>query len=349
MLYQRDHLMSLDRIWKQQLALVSYGNEYLSGQIAIQQWKLHQIFNLHQFAFRDLITQHLLAQHFQVWLESLKKQGTDRISLHHSQLLQQEQNPNANVELLSYTHFIVSHHGAKKNAWIFGQELAEWYSAEEDFIIPTSQSSSVRQMTYWRFELNNKLIKLIEQDLRTPNWDEIQSYMESELFNHPYAQGFEKNIHQPAFYYGQATNEDATLATNQALPILPSHVAAPYAHQMLYQLEELAQFIRSKINHPYDEQGVIFTPEEQLNLRHFAEKIDELTAKFLVKVANHYSSARLSPQASPFDAGKNQAAPTLQSKHNNSYKEPHKVGKSSIITLLIITIIICFIAYRYGL
>ncbi len=33
------------------------------------------IFDQHSFHFRDLLSQHLLAQHFQIWLEGLKKQG----------------------------------------------------------------------------------------------------------------------------------------------------------------------------------------------------------------------------------------------------------------------------------
>jgi len=44
-------------------------------------------------------------------------------------ILNEEQNPNSNVELLPYAHFIVSHQNNKKIAWIFGHELAEWYSS----------------------------------------------------------------------------------------------------------------------------------------------------------------------------------------------------------------------------
>lgn len=82
--------MALDQIWKQQLALVSYGNEYLNHDLSFSGWKQHSIFTRHTLYFRDLITQHLLAQHFQVWLEGLKQQGVYRISLHASNLLVDE-------------------------------------------------------------------------------------------------------------------------------------------------------------------------------------------------------------------------------------------------------------------
>lgn len=83
--------MALDQIWKQQLTLVTYGNEFLTKELSFNRWKQHPIFDQQQFAFRDLLSQHLLAQHFQVWLEGLKKQGTKRLSLHSSSLLNDEQ------------------------------------------------------------------------------------------------------------------------------------------------------------------------------------------------------------------------------------------------------------------
>ena len=84
--------MALDQIWKQQLTLVSYGNEYLTQNMSFSHWVDHAIFNQHAFAFRDLISQHLLAQHFQIWLEGLKKQGVYKLSLHNSSILNDEKN-----------------------------------------------------------------------------------------------------------------------------------------------------------------------------------------------------------------------------------------------------------------
>ena len=66
--------MAIDQIWKQQLTLVTYGNEYLEGNLNFRRWVEHPIFNQNRLIFRDLLSQHLLAQHFQIWLEGLKKQ-----------------------------------------------------------------------------------------------------------------------------------------------------------------------------------------------------------------------------------------------------------------------------------
>jgi hypothetical protein len=94
--------MALDPIWKQQLTLVTYGNEYLSHGLSVQQWRELPIFDEHVFAFRDLMSQHLLAQHFQIWLENLKKQGATRLSLHASSMLNDEK---IQIQTLSYSLF----------------------------------------------------------------------------------------------------------------------------------------------------------------------------------------------------------------------------------------------------
>ncbi|MFW1879122.1 hypothetical protein ACG9X7_19790, partial [Acinetobacter pittii] len=71
----------------------------------------------------------------------------------------------------------------------------------------------------------------------------------------------------------------------------------------LYRFDALEEFILAKIKHPYDDNAQSLSPEQQMNLRHFLQKIEDLKAKFIVKVANHYQSARLTPKAiaSPFD------------------------------------------------
>jgi len=345
--------MALDQIWKQQLTLVSYGNEYLTQQLNLAQWVQHQIFNQHQLAFRDLNSQHLLAQHFQVWLEALKQQGVTQISLHHANLLEKEQNPNNNVELLPISHFIVSHHGQKKFAWIFGKELAEWYLAEDDYKFPPLQQSHLRHETYWRFELNAKLCKLVNQDLLTPNWDEIHRYTNAELFENKCSAGFVEPTPLATAYFGITADHldpEENFDQTAYLPLLPQRFPAKYAHQTLYRLEALSDFIQTQIQHPYDEQGHILTPEAQMNLRHFSQKLDEITAKFIVKVANHYTTAQLSakPIASPLEIYPT-ASSLPQQVPTSTAQSPHKPKKFNVLALIVITLLICLLAYYLGL
>ena len=339
--------MALDQIWKQQLTLVTYGNEYLNNQIGFQRWINHSIFNQHSFQFRDLNSQHLLAQHFQIWLEGLKKEGCQRISLHNSSLITEEQNPNPNIELLPFAHFIISHHGKTKFAWILGKELPEWYTAENDYEAPTPQAITLRQETLWRYEINSKLFKKIDADLQQPNWDDIHEYTENELFKNTNTKGFIEPLSQDLPYYGlNATPPtDDHIDTQNHLSLLPTDYTADYAHRTLIRLDALSTYIQNKMQYPSHEDGSTCTPEEQLMMRHFSQKLDDLSAKFIVKVANHYQTAQLTPiiTPNPFDNfNKNPAK-------KRKFHDPQVSNKSGVLTLIIVTIIICLAAYYFGL
>jgi len=341
--------MALDQIWKQQLTLVTYGNEYLTQDLSFNRWIQHSIFNQHQFAFRDLISQHLLAQHFQIWLEGLKKQGVRRLSLHRSDLLVDEKNPNANIELLPLAHFIVSHGAKTKTAWIIGKELPEWYSADNDYEAPKSQQSPLRHETFWCYELNPKLAKRIDVDLEAPNWDDIQAYTDHELFESSLAQDFTEPAYTNLPYYGTMPAIQADSESHLAL--IPTDYSADYAHQTLYRLDALNDFIQTKIQHPYRADGEVLSPEQQLNLRHFSQKIDDLSAKFISKVANHYKTAQLTPKVTP-DPFVGMSTEDRSPKISKAEK-PQDPGKSSssanVLTLIVITVIICLIGYYFGL
>ncbi|MFW2078594.1 hypothetical protein ACG94X_12890 [Acinetobacter sp. ULE_I010] len=339
--------MALDPIWKQQLTLVTYGNEYLTQNLSFTRWVNHAIFNQHAFNFRDLIRQHLLAQHFQVWLEGIKKQGTTRLTLHSSSVLNDEKNPNANVELLPITHFIVSHEQNKKTAWIFGKELAEWYTADNDYEAPKTQCSPIRQEIFWRFDLNSKYFKRIDQDLVQPNWDDIQAFTENELFDTQFAQGFQEPNNKSLPYYGIRAADQLLDDGSLKLSLLPTDYQADYAHETLNRLDALSQFLEDKIQHPYDENEQTLSPDVQMNLRHFSQKLDDLTAKFVTKVANHYKSARLTPKeiVSPFEPQVNESRSAFSAKPQTE----HKYAKTSVFTLIFITLLICLAAYYFGL
>ena len=340
--------MALDQIWKQQLTLVSYGNAFLTTQLGFDEWIEHPIFNQSHLSFRDLHTQHLLAQHFQIWLEGLQKQGVKKLSLHLSTLLNDEQNPNANVELLPFTHFIVSHQGNKKTAWICGRELAEWYEGDNEFDAPLSQKSTVSQNIFWRYSLNDKLAQKIDADLQKLNWNEVHTFLQRELFHHPYTQDFLEPEPQDRPFYGYELDPNQPL--NQQLALIPISDPINCSHSLLHRTHALMDYLALKRQHPYNNAGELISPEEQINLRHFSEKVEDLLAKLIVKIANHYQTAYL----------------TIESQPQNTHTEPeiidrtmeisqpfepvqhHKVSTSSVIKLVLFAVILCVCAYYFG-
>lgn len=314
--------MALDPIWKQQLVLVTYGNEFLKNQLSFNTWVNHDIFQNVLLQFRSLQTQHLLAQHFQIWLENLKAQGVTQLSLHEASLLKEGTNPNPNIELLQFSHFIVAHSAQKKVAWLFGQELAEWYTADNEYEIPTAQQLKSKLMTMWDFELPQQVIKQVNLDLNRPNWDNISDYLEKEIFNQSYITNFTVNELNTAYYTGTSNPESQSL--------LPQDYHAEISHEFLFKLEQLDQQIEK-----YRKESNSLTAEMQS----FSQKVDELFSKLIVKTANHYKEAKRKVILgnSPFD-------------HDENSSPEHKPSAStkSVIALILITIIIGALVYYFG-
>ncbi|MEG2826065.1 MAG: hypothetical protein RR884_00645 [Acinetobacter sp.] len=332
--------MALDQIWKQQLTLVTYGNEFLAGNLNFSRWIEHPIFNQNRLIFRDLRSQHLLAQHFQIWLEGLKKQGVKKLSLHLSSILNDEQNPNINVELLPFSHFIVSHQANKKTAWICGLELAAWYNSDNEFEAPLSQRTTLREESFWRYELNDKFAKKVDTDLQKLNWNEIAVFLERELFNHKYTEDFLEPEQQDFPFYGYEI--DPTAISSKQLALIPTDYPADCAHRLLHRTQALTDYLEEKRRHPYHDSGELMSPEEQINLRNFSQKTDDLFAKLIVKIANHYQTAQLTAEPEIIDR-------TMETSEHFNQVHHHKVGTAGVIKLIILTVIICMVAYYFGL
>ena len=332
--------MALDQIWKQQLTLVTYGNEFFAGNLNFSRWIEHPIFNQNRLIFRDLRSQHLLAQHFQIWLEGLKKQGVKKLSLHLSSILNDEQNPNINVELLPFSHFIVSHQANKKTAWICGLELAAWYNSDNEFEAPLSQRTMLREESFWRYELNDKFAKKVDTDLQKLNWNEIAVFLERELFNHKYTEDFLEPEQQDFPFYGYEI--DPTAISSKQLALIPTDYPADCAHRLLHRTQALTDYLEEKRRHPYHDSGELMSPEEQINLRNFSQKTDDLFAKLIVKIANHYQTAQLTAEPEIIDR-------TMETSEHFNQVHHHKVGTAGVIKLIILTVIICMVAYYFGL
>lgn len=330
--------MLLDQIWKQQLALVTYGNAFLAQNLSFNRWIKHAIFDQHQLQFRDLCSQKLLAQHFQIWLEGLKKEGVTKLSLHRSDLLLNEKNPNPHVELLAYAHFIVSHSAQQKCAWIMGKELATWDLNEQIFEIPEPQRCNLRQETFWRYELDKNLNKAIQPDLATAEWENIRTYVNQEIFHQPWAMGLSETEHSQQPYTGKIEQD------TEAQALIPTDQQADYAHHTLHLFDELKISIQQKIQHPYQEDGEIMTPEQQQNLRLFQQKIEEFHSKFIVKVANHYQTAQLSPKVV-----ERPSTPMQTSTQADVSSVPVKSHNFGAFKLIIFTVLLCAVAYYFGL
>jgi len=162
--------------------------------------------------------------------------------------------------------------------------------------------------------------------------------MDSELFRSKYAAGFEEPEFQKAHFDGtNITNQEPRLA------LIPESYPADYAHQLLNRTQALSNYLEQKKRLTNDPLGEELDQEKLINLRNFTQKTDDLFAKLIVKAANHYQTAQIIPvaKASPFEQS-SESPQHLKSHH-------HKGTGSGVIKLIILTIIICALAYYFGL
>ncbi|AOA59157.1 hypothetical protein [Acinetobacter larvae] len=342
--------MALDQIWKQQLALVCYGNQFLTQHVDIEQWIEHTIFKNYDLQFRSLEPSQLLAQHFKIWLTHLKAQGVSQLSLHPSSLIASEANPNPQVELLELPHIIISHHPKQKFVWMIGKELAAWDSEGLAENLMLAQTNAKQQLCFWRYALPSKYSKHVNAALKAANWDEIEQYLQRELFQHPFSKDF---------IFEASNNSYTGLNQANANSLLPPAYPVPYIHQSLYRLDALSLHIGDLIQHPYQETGEIYPPEQQQQLRQFADKISLLQQKFIVKVANHYQTATLTMQPIPSATATNNANSSanvdqIQPQHNPPYPNmpqpaaKHEPRQSNAWKLVLLVIVLCALAYYFG-
>ena len=142
-------------------------------------------------------------------------------------------------------------------------------------------------------------------------------------------------------FYGYEA--DLTHLSSKQLALIPTDYPADCAHRLLHRRQALTDYLEQQRKHPYTTTGELFSPEEQINLRNFSQKTDDLFAKLIVKTANHYQTAQLTAEEPEI------IDRTMEIPHHIDKSHHHKVGASGVIKLIILTVIICLVAYYFGL
>ncbi|MEJ7807528.1 MAG: hypothetical protein WKG03_16585 [Telluria sp.] len=112
-----------DAILKRQVALVSYGNQFLSGQLTLDDFFRHGIFFGHRLQFRASAENALLADDFTLWLGVLRETGARRLSLHRAR----DVTATAERALRGGDFVVVVHFGDRCQLWACGEEQAIWW------------------------------------------------------------------------------------------------------------------------------------------------------------------------------------------------------------------------------
>lgn len=130
-----------------QVALVSYGTQFLRKEIELEDWYRHGVFFETRLQFRDPADA-LLADDFTLWLDILRKSGATRLSLH----LPGEFEINLSRAWRGGDYAVVAHFADRHEIWAVGTELPAWSNhplLSEDQRIPDSTSWGGTIDTYW--------------------------------------------------------------------------------------------------------------------------------------------------------------------------------------------------------
>ena len=102
---------------QRQIALVSYGTQFLRKKVALEEWYRHGIFFGARLQFRDAADNSLLADDFTLWLGHLTRTGATRLSLHLAAELEIE---------ASQTYVIAVQYPDRYQVWAVGEERPAW-------------------------------------------------------------------------------------------------------------------------------------------------------------------------------------------------------------------------------
>ena len=105
-----------------QIALVSYGTQFLRDKLALDDWYRHGIFFGARLQFRQLADNALLADDFTWWLGILKESGAVRLSLH----LLSEFGIGRPAVIHDGDYAVVAHFPDRHQIWAVGVERAAW-------------------------------------------------------------------------------------------------------------------------------------------------------------------------------------------------------------------------------
>lgn len=110
------------RTIERQVALVSYGTQYLRGQSALDDWHRHGTFFNARLQFRGMADNALLADDFTLWLGILKALGATRLSLHLASAFEVA----AARDAQGAVHVVVVHFPDRHQLWAVAEERAAW-------------------------------------------------------------------------------------------------------------------------------------------------------------------------------------------------------------------------------
>lgn len=258
-----------------QVALVSYGTQFLRGESSLEDWYRHGIFFGARSQFRSPSDNTLLADDFTWWLAILKLSGARCLSLHRA--------TDFDISLpciLSGEYALVAHYADHHQIWAAGREEAGWREhplipAEARQTIPAFPNAagySAELDSYWCIEDRQGAL-----DVPATNWKELASAIADDL-----------GITLPSSSIAAAPFVVPTSAEWAKLPLFPYSGSTAAAHRMLAALDHEAAVFSNDMN-PKNENNL--DKSQGGGPERWGKRLDSWMVDVLLACANHSSES----------------------------------------------------------
>lgn len=269
-----------------QVALVSYGTQFLRDEIELEDWYRHGVFFDARLQFRDQDNT-LLADDFTLWLEILKASGATRLSLHLAGQFDIDLPRTSPGE----GHAVVAHFADRHEIWTVGSELPGWLThplRPQERWIPNSTSWGGAIDTYWRVaDLPGKL------EVVDTNWKALTAAIALDL-----------DLAIPSVSpLGRAAPFCVAASRNPPwakFPLFPVTTASAQAHLLLTILDaEEAAFAND--THPKNESSAYrqMGDADAAEMMARGMRLRNWLTEVLLRSANEYGSSAGSNERSP--------------------------------------------------
>lgn len=258
-----------------QVALVSYGTQFLRGETSLEDWYRHGIFFDARSQFRSLSDNTLLADDFTWWLAILKLSGARCLSLH--RVTEFDISPPC---ILSGEYALVVHYADHHQIWATGREKAKW--CEHPLIpaearqampaFPNAAGYSAALDSYWCIEDRQGAL-----DVPATNWKELASAIAADL-----------GITLPSSLVDAGPFVVHTSAEWAKLPLFPYSGSTAAAHRMLATLDHEAAAFSNDMN-PKNENNLDKSRDGGPD--RWGKRLDSWMVEVLLACANHSSES----------------------------------------------------------
>lgn len=303
-----------------QIALVSYGTQFLRGKLALDDWYRHGIFFGARLQFRQLGDNALLADDFTWWLGILKQSGAVRLSLH----LLSEFGIAAPHVLRSGEHAVVVHFPDRHQIWAVGEERAGWLTHP---LLPDAPGIPVfPDATSWGGEIDSYwCVGERPGPLEVPetHWKALADSIATDL---------ETNIPSSLAPAGPIFLPQEPPASWAKFPLFPSGSVSSLAHAVLATLySERARFAND--THPKNENSYYhgFDAQGIAQIDDWGRRLDGWIVEVELRCANECRQRASSHDGMPLPLPSAAARPA-RSKRVETRKEGQAPGYTDPVT-----------------